>query len=614
MSDYCYKSVVPVLSVFLSVLCLAADLNAQGSGTVGGTDIQVFNITGSVSTEAHAYTTTRSVSRRAPLGNVTTANTNFSVLGFDSGLNLRYNTDDSRFRQSMNEIGFSGSWRWIRLSAGDVSPSWSRFSLSGTRIRGGSLEFTPGNLLLELTGGRAARAVGPREDEPVHRLTYRRMLYGARIGYGNQSRSYFLLSGFYARDDEESINVPDEFMALNGQDPQMESGTGQSRRNFTPPAENLVVSPEFQVSLFRQALQVGGRGSISAFTHDLRTQQIDASEVGVPDFLTDIMGVHSSTRLGYAGMAHARLRINPADFQLEYERIQPGFETLGIRSMRDDRQRYTASLGLDLFNRRLQFNNSIGYHEDNLLGDRVQTQHGLDYSVDATAQLSSSVSVSTGYGLTTNETKATDPDVEVGRSEHASHTIRLQPMVNLTRDQTTHSFTLSGFYQTFESIRRFEDDERISDGRTFNAMLGYNVSLFGGLRFNTSVNGLTGRAAGSDIQNLGFNAGTGYTFFDGRLNTNLNAGLSRNKISRSAPGSQVPAGENGQNGNGSVSQNDSRIHNISWQFNGNARLSYRVLDAASLDLSLRTNNNMISEGSGSGFSEFESRLGFSYRF
>jgi len=48
--------------------------------------------------------------------------------------------------------------------------------------------------------------------------------------------------------------------------------------------------------------------------------------------------------------------------------------------------------------------------------------------------------------------------------------------------------------------------------------------------------------------------------------------------------------------------------------NGNMRASYRLFDAASLQLSLRANNNMIAQGAGSGFSELESRLSFSYRF
>ncbi len=602
-----FCSLILLKSVLLLAGTAAVPVHAQG-GRLGETDIRVFSISGSVSTEAHGYATTREVNRRAPLGNVTTANTNFSVLGFRSGLSFRYSTDDSQFRQSMNQIAFNGSWRWIRLAAGDVSPSWSRYSLSGTRIRGGQVQLTPGNFTFELTGGRTARAIGPREDEPIRRLSYERMLYGARIGVGRQSGSYFMLSGFYARDDKDSITLPEEFggsdtdQGVQQQLSDTDRRLGQTRRNYTPPAENLLISPEFQLSLFRRMFQIGAQASVSAFTRDLRSDLIDASEAGIPEFLTDIMQIHTSTRLGYAGGAHAGLHVDPVNLRVEYERIQPGFETLGVRSLRDDRQRYSANLGLLLFNRRVQLDNSIGFDEDNLLGNRIQTQQGMDYSVNLTARMTDRFTLSGGYGINASETSGSDPEVVTGSSEHTSQTFRVQPMLTIMGMDRTHSITLATFYQTFESISRFEDQVRSSTGNTLNGMLSYNVTMFGGFRVNATLNGLMGEAGGSDIRNYGMTGGTGYTFFDGRLNTNVNLGASRNEIIRGAV-----AGANGTEG-------FPEIRNVSWQMNGNFRASYRLFDAASLQFSVRTTNNTIARGAGSGFSEFESRMSFSYRF
>ncbi len=615
------------IAVALVVFISANDESTGQDRRVGDTDIRVFTVTGNISTEAHGYATTREVSRRAPLGNVTTANTNFSVLGFRSGINLRYSTDDSRFRQSMNQIAFNGSWRWISLSAGDVSPSWSRYSLSGTRIRGGQILLTPGTFTFELTGGRTARAIGPREDEPIRRLSYERMLYGARIGVGRTSGSYFMLSGFYARDDKDSITLPGEFGgtvtadpadANNGDGDNGDAGLGgtaltdrrmgQTRRNYTPPAENMLISPEFQISMFRRMFQIGAQGSVSAFTRDLRSDRINADEAGIPDFATNLMAIHTSTRLGYAGMAHMGLQVDPVTLRVEYEQIQPGFETLGVRSLRDDRRRYSATLGLQLLDRRVQLDNSIGIDEDNLLGNRVQTQQGLDYSVNVTGRVTDRLSVTGGYGINTSETSATDPEVVTGSSEHTSQVFRLQPMLTLMGDDRTHSISLATFYQTFESVSRFEDQVRRADGNTLNGMVSYSMTMFGGFRVNASLNALVGEAGGSDVRNYGVNAGTGYTFMDGRLSTNVTLGASRNEVSRDAV--IGPGGENGTNGLGGTPA----VQNISWQMNGNARVSYRLFDAASLQLNVRTNNNTISQGAGAGFSEFETRMSFSYRF
>lgn len=574
-----------VLGSALLVL-LGFSLSWAQDGTVGDTDIEIFNISGNVSNEAHGYTTTRDVNRKAPVGNVTTANVNFSVLGFDSGVNFRYDTDDSDFRQSVNRIGFSGSWRWIALSAGDVSPSWGSYSLSGTRIRGGHVELTPGSLILEVTGGRANRAIGPDDDEQLRRVSFERMLYGARVGVGNTSASFFTISGFYAKDDPESITLPED----------MDDSDLFSGRNASPPAENLLISPELQLSLFDRSFQFGVQGSASALTRDLRSQRIDVQEIGVPEFVTDVMEIRSSTRLGLAGSAFTRLNVDPVDLQLNYERYQPGFESLGLRSVRDDQQSYSAELGMDLFDRRLRLTNRFGINEDNLAGNRTQTQTGMDYSVDATTQLGQNITLSTGYSITTTSSEPENQQAQTTSSNHVNQNFQLQPTLNVMRGDNTHTVTLSTFYQTNRSEIVTQQDQRITEGYTLNTSVSYSLSLFGGLSFNSSVNGLIGDSGASDITNFGLNTGVGYSFFDGEVSTNLNLGFSRNQVSRQGQGEQPG------------------MDSVTGQFNGSGTLSWQITDSGSLRFNVRTNSNTIQEGQGNEFSEFESRLAFNYNF
>lgn len=574
-----------VLGSALLVL-LGFSLTWAQDGTVGDTDIEIFNISGNVSNEAHGYTTTRDVNRKAPVGNVTTANVNFSVLGFDSGVNFRYDTDDSDFRQSVNRIGFSGSWRWIALSAGDVSPSWGSYSLSGTRIRGGHVELTPGSLILEVTGGRANRAIGPDDDEQLRRVSFERMLYGARVGVGNTSASFFTISGFYAKDDPESITLPED----------MDDSDLFSGRNASPPAENLLISPELQLSLFDRSFQFGVQGSASALTRDLRSQRIDVQEIGVPEFVTDVMEIRSSTRLGLAGSAFTRLNVDPVDLQLNYERYQPGFESLGLRSVRDDQQSYSAELGMDLFDRRLRLTNRFGINEDNLAGNRTQTQTGMDYSVDATTQLGQNITLSTGYSITTTSSEPENQQAQTTSSNHVNQNFQLQPTLNVMRGDNTHTVTLSTFYQTNRSEIVTQQDQRITEGYTLNTSVSYSLSLFGGLSFNSSVNGLIGDSGASDITNFGLNTGVGYSFFDGEVSTNLNLGFSRNQVSRQGQGEQPG------------------MDSVTGQFNGSGTLSWQITDSGSLRFNVRTNSNTIQEGQGNEFSEFESRLAFNYNF
>ncbi len=486
----------------------------------------------------------------------------------------------------MNEIGFNGSWRWISVAAGDVSPSWSRFSISGTRVRGGQIELTPGLFSLELVGGRLRRAVGPERSERMRDVSYQRMLYGARIGYGNTNTSFFRISGFYAADDQDSIDLQPGF-----------GGDGDSP--VSPAAENLLLSPEFQLSFLDRAFQFGGMASVSAFTRDVNSNEADAGELGIPGFITNIMPVRNSTRVSFAGNAHASLDIHPADLHLEYRRIEPGFKTMGVRSTRDDNQSYAAALGLDLFDSRLRLENRIELEEDNLLGDRVQTREGILYNTDATLRVTNYFSLSGGYGLNRTESRQTDPDVESGSSDYTTHSGRMQAMFTIQGDDLTQNINLSSFFQTFSSVNRFGDDRREMSGETLNGTVSYSINFRSGLRLNTGLNALNSNTGGSDIVNLGLNAGGGYTFLDGKLSTNLDFRTSRNKVSR--------PGQEGENGGGSA-------ETINWQYNASARINYRVFDAARLQFSVRTNNNLVSGGAGAGFNELESRISFSYRF
>ncbi len=485
----------------------------------------------------------------------------------------------------MNEIGFSGSWQWVSVAAGDVSPSWSRYSVSGSRVRGGQIELTPGLFSLELVGGRLRRAVEPSRSERLRDVSYRRSLYGARIGYGNTSTSFFRLSGFYAFDDQDSIDLTNGF-------------TGNGNGDESPPraAENLLLSPEFQLSFFDRAFQFGGTASVSAFTRDVNSGEADAGEIGVPGFITNIMPVRTSTRVSFAGTAHASLDVHPADLHLEYRRIEPGFKTMGVRSTRDDNQTYAAALGLDLFDSRLRLENRIELEEDNLLEDRVQTRKGLLYNTDTTLRVTNFFSLSGGYGLNRTQSRQTDPDVESGSSDYTTHSGRLQAMFTIQGDDLTQNINVSSFFQTFNSVNRFGEDRREMTGETLNGTVTYSINFRGGLRLNTGLNALSSNTGASEIVNLGLNAGGGYTFLDGRLSTSVDLRTSRSEATRP-----------GQDGAGSA-------ETINWQYNASARVNYRVFDAARLQFSVRTNNNLVASGTGTGFNELESRLSFSYRF
>lgn len=64
ISEELRRLVPGCLLLIVMTLAVTTGVHARGTGTVGDTDIQVFKISGCVSTEAYAYTTSREANRR----------------------------------------------------------------------------------------------------------------------------------------------------------------------------------------------------------------------------------------------------------------------------------------------------------------------------------------------------------------------------------------------------------------------------------------------------------------------------------------------------------------------------------------------------------------------
>src|SRR5690625_3287393 len=147
------------------------------------------SLTGGVGFSAEAYGVSGIDSRRAPTLFEGTADLGFNLYGLTSGFSVTYSSDQSQLRQSINRFAFRSAWTWGRVELGDVHPQFSSFSLSGTAVRGGLIEVTPGPFHLEFTGGQSRRAVEPVEAS-LMMASYRQMTYGSRVGIGERSEEH----------------------------------------------------------------------------------------------------------------------------------------------------------------------------------------------------------------------------------------------------------------------------------------------------------------------------------------------------------------------------------------------------------------------------------------
>lgn len=564
----------------MAVFCFVNNLQAQTDPVLEGSDLRPLTVNGSVGFMVQGYTASGIRNRRAPGLAQGTADVDFSVLGFSSGINLLYSTDQSSLRQNMNKLRFDSSWKWLQISAGDVSPTFSRYGLRGVTIRGGHVQVTPGNFLMEFTGGRSQRAVRVSLEEGFREPAFERWTVAGKIGVGRESSSHFHLSTHYSIDDTQSLE---------------QAGTITAQ-------ENLTMTPNFQMDFFGGRFSISSEVTASAFTRDLSSTEISVGDY-VPGFIANLYKPTASTRITYAGEAEAALSLNRFGLTTGYERIQPGYRSLGLSRIRDDQEKIRLNPSVRLFQNRLNITANLAFGRDNLTGNRLQTQSNQTLGANVQASLSEKLMLNASYNLYTNEVKSdgeTATDNGLINQQQASHNIMLQPTLTFLTGEHTHSISTTASYMTisneFTGMGSTGANEMRSE--TITTALSYSLTFPVGLSINTSGNYLINESDRFSSNTLGFNAGTSYAFFNRSFTLSVNAGMYQNSNERMAAG-----GANGVN-----------FTNVNRQLTANVNAGYRLGNKNTFNLTVRSRSNQAVEGTGTGYSELEARFRYQRGF
>ncbi|MCX8056354.1 MAG: hypothetical protein N3F03_01935 [Ignavibacteria bacterium] len=110
-------------------------------------------------------------------------------------------TEGSSARQDINQYGINPRWSWGSLYLGDFSTEYSRYTLSGIRIRGAGFELFPGKFRFSVLAGLTKRAVAGGAADG----SFKRFLYAAKVGFGSEGSSYIDFIFVRSKDEVTSI-------------------------------------------------------------------------------------------------------------------------------------------------------------------------------------------------------------------------------------------------------------------------------------------------------------------------------------------------------------------------------------------------------------------------
>jgi hypothetical protein len=246
-------------------------------------------------------------------------------------------------------IGISPKYKWATLHLGTRKISLGKYTFNNHSFNGIGFELKPGNWRFASFYGNLRRA-RPEDFLSIQRLEpiFRRTGFGMKGGYDN-GKDAFLVSLFKAWDNPNSIPVPDSSFQIY-------------------PSENVIISLE-TVKAISSKINLKAEYAQSGFTENRSINTVRQTS-----FLRNYAGLletNESTRWNQAFDIGLHLTLKKATLSVQYERIDPGFRTMGALFFLNDLENVHMGLKIRLWKNKLQLSGKAGLQKNNLNGTQV---------------------------------------------------------------------------------------------------------------------------------------------------------------------------------------------------------------------------------------------------
>jgi hypothetical protein len=222
--------------------------------------------------------------------------------------NKKFTQTNPNFR--FNRTAFNPRYKNWAGHFGDVSMSFSPYTLSGVPFKGAGIEYSPNKFRFEVVAGQIYSAVA-EQDSNRAKPTYHRIGAGVKTSYqGTKVKGS--VSMFYGRDDKYSIPRPKKYDNAE-----------------VIPQENFAFAFAGSLPIKKiKGLSLDAEISTSVLTTDLnKSNERDTSKNPIAWLLKKR---NSSTKVYHAAKTSLNYTIGETgSLALAYERVDPNYRTLG---------------------------------------------------------------------------------------------------------------------------------------------------------------------------------------------------------------------------------------------------------------------------------------------
>jgi len=491
--------------VLCNALGFAQNFNVEELGKA-----KLINVSGGASASGVFYSGNAA---REPFTYFLNGNINVNVAGlYNIPFSFSYTSQKFGYNKPvlMNRLSIHPSYKWITGHIGDVSMTFSPYTLAGHQFTGLGVDLTPqGKFKISAMYGRLVRSSEYDVLNTELVPTYKRFGYGFKTQYSLEKINLGL-TFFKAKDEMNSLSIPIPY----------ELGVS--------PKENVAISFETSFKLFKK-LQVLTEFANSSITEDTRVLDNRKAENVASLFLNS-----NSTTASYKALKGQL--VYPAGkgtLGLGYERIDPNYRTLGGYYFNNDLENVTVNASQTLYKDKLSLNLNLGLQKDNLDKQKQSQMKRLVSSISADFRANQKLNFNLNYSNFQSYTNSRN------QFDYINQTSEYEFLDTLNFRQVNQNAAITINYllkndkkqkQAFNATFSMQDAVNQQEGKTIagGASTYYNTGLSyiigypkKDLNLTASFNSTIGKLDAGDNLILGPTIGATKLFYDKKLNTSF---------------------------------------------------------------------------------------------
>src|SRR5882672_1546356 len=318
--------------------------------------------------------------------------------------------DQVAYRQNINQFAIAPHWQWAGLTAGNLMPQYSNYTLADATLLGGGFELNPRGWRLGFASGRARKAIMRTPEYPVSPQFARNMTAG-RIGYGDPSANSVEVSILRAKDDAGSL------------------GGAESTLTITPEA-NTVYSAKLQGVMPVRHVRAQLETALSRYDRDSRSTAptLDGHALGLQVF-------HETglSRLG-----------------LKAEYLNGGFKTLGNIGITGDRLELGANGRLQMLKGKLSLDGTAGLQNEGVNTSAIADTRRRSYALNSSWRPGFRFGTDAQFSIYTSESDASDSLLQ--GTSNTTRMVAISPHTTWNYAGIQHSVSCSAMLQKSKNL------------------------------------------------------------------------------------------------------------------------------------------------------------------